>query len=463
MGLNEQQQEAIEKGCYLYKQGERKYSILGAGGTGKTYTANEFIKELKETMKEKNDEPIPVLVLAPTNKALKVISQTTQANDFRTIHSALGLQGDYDSQGKLNFNKPGGSNKIEEYRIIVIDEISMVPENIKKMLISRCENNNIFVIGLGDQYQHFPVNEKTCSLINYFGDNSYTLSKIMRQGGNNPITNLIADSREAVISRKKNYDPRENYGDTTTIKDEDGVPIGYYCYYDQEPAIKQMRNAYNKALRTQNYDLVKTICWRNNTVRSLNFYIRQMLFGKDADIDYIPGDLIICRSPLTKKVWSERLQKYMEMTIIHTSTEGIVQDATPISIEYKHEPFEKVYQGWEVNFRPINSEFDHKITLIHSSYIRDYEVDNENIRNYCRESAKSGEKRNIWYKYYDHIKLFNNFQHSYAITSHLSQGSTYENVFVNADDIARNTFDIDGRNRTFYVALSRASKRVIMF
>ena len=67
----------------------------------------------------------------------------------------------------------------------------------------------------------------------------------------------------------------------------------------------------------------------------------------------------------------------------------------------------------------------------------------------------------MWRDYWKFYESFHFLRHGYAITSHRSQGSTYEKVFVDANDILRN------RNRgeafrCLYVACTRARRELII-
>jgi ATP-dependent exoDNAse (exonuclease V) alpha subunit len=50
-------------------------------------------------------------------------------------------------------------------------------------------------------------------------------------------------------------------------------------------------------------------------------------------------------------------------------------------------------------------------------------------------------------------------RYGYALTAHRAQGSTYETVFIDQEDILSNPTKAEG-GRCFYVAATRASKRI---
>lgn len=59
------------------------------------------------------------------------------------------------------------------------------------------------------------------------------------------------------------------------------------------------------------------------------------------------------------------------------------------------------------------------------------------------------------------IEPFANLNYGYAITIHKSQGSTYDNVFVDIDDILQNTQSNEIK-RCVYTSITRSSGKVFL-
>ena len=185
---NKEQQEAIELLIQWYndKQEGSEIAVLsGYAGTGKTFTVNYFIQEL-------NLMKINVLVAAPTNKAVKVIMAMTGCKG-KTIHSLLGLQPNMDlatfTPLTMNFVR---KNDIDmDYKLITIDEASMINKSLFAELAKRAKEQNTKILFLGDSLQLLPVKEKTVSKV--FTEPRYkaSLKTIVRQGTNNPNTELL--------------------------------------------------------------------------------------------------------------------------------------------------------------------------------------------------------------------------------------------------------------------------------
>ena len=104
---------------------------------------------------------------------------------------------------------------------------------------------------------------------------------------------------------------------------------------------------------------------------------------------------------------------------------------------------------------------------------------------YMATTCKANERRAKWGAFYDFkrqnmlantfdiqidygddevrkAKVTKDLDYGYCLSVHKSQGSTYDNVFINLNDILRCRTILD-RNRLLYVALSRASKKVFIY
>lgn len=69
---------------------------------------------------------------------------------------------------------------------------------------------------------------------------------------------------------------------------------------------------------------------------------------------------------------------------------------------------------------------------------------------------------NLWSQYNEiFIGPFANLNYGYAITIHKSQGSTYENVFVDISDIFDN-LNCDEIKRCIYTSVTRSSSKVFL-
>ena len=166
-----------------------------------------------------------------------------------------------------------------------------------------------------------------------------------------------------------------------------------------------------------NSDIV--ICGRNRTRDELNRRIREDILKINKQYPII-GDKVICR----RNNWNRRL---MENIFLINGMVGYIEDVNmesfngrSIKIDFRPEFLKnKMFENIEIDFEYLTAPFNQK---------------------------KKGRS------YYDQ------FEYAYAITTHLSQGSEYENVFI-YDEVMG---DRDFYRKWLYTAITRASNGLIL-
>ena len=63
--------------------------------------------------------------------------------------------------------------------------------------------------------------------------------------------------------------------------------------------------------------------------------------------------------------------------------------------------------------------------------------------------------------FWDYKQLFHDVSYAYSLTVHKSQGSTFQDVFVDVPNLMLNRKVIE-RNQLYYVAFTRAAKRLFL-
>jgi ATP-dependent exoDNAse (exonuclease V) alpha subunit len=471
--LNEQQQLALEKCISAYKNKERTFGLLGGGGTGKTFTASSIITKLKECS---NDDEFNVVLIASTNSALKslkkafIFSNTGTNIEFKTLHSALKKQPDISDSGKMVFSGTSSEDDFNKCKVIFVDEASMINKELANELMEIISVTGTFLIICGDKYQHYPVSEESSLLIEIALDGSHQeLTQIMRQTGS-ALSEPIQKCRQAVIKKEKGFDPRWSYPETITEKLEDKT-VGYYVLDNN--VTRQMWRAFSKAYQENNFDFCKIIAGRNKTVDKLNYELRLALWGEDAE-EYIINDLILVKKPVTTKVINPHTNKFMDVILLHTGSEVLVQTASKKLFTFhanmdektkKYKEFE--FTGWELKVREIGTELDVNIMVLSYESLADYEKLLTKFKDTAKRKVKEAKEKNqsakgCWSEYYNLVNFFHDVKYGYACTTVYVQGKTYSSVFIDGDDVASLPTE-ESTNRAFYVALSRAKEKIIIF
>lgn len=137
MELTKKQEEGLRIAIERYKNKEKYTIISGFAGTGKSTLVSFIISALKQYGVTEEE----VVFTSFTGKATQVLQKKGNKN-VSTLHKLL-----YDFFPK----KEGGfirkpKPNLEPYKVVVVDECSMVP----KELLSQLAKHDVYVICLGD-------------------------------------------------------------------------------------------------------------------------------------------------------------------------------------------------------------------------------------------------------------------------------------------------------------------------
>jgi exodeoxyribonuclease-5 len=242
MILTKKQEEGLRICIDRYKKREPYTCIAGYAGTGKS-TLVKFIVDALDIPKH------DVCYVAFTGKASLVLKEKGNENAM-TAHRLL-----YESFPKADgtfYHKP--KRPIYPYKLIVVDEISMLPKDLWELLLS----HRIHVIALGDPGQLPPIGEDNGIL----AKPHIFLDEIMRQAQESEIIRLTMDIRAGK--------PLQLYqGNEVQIIDKKDVVSGMYTWADQ------------------------IIVAKNDTRIKTNKLMRQYLHGT-TDPHPIEGERVIC-------------------------------------------------------------------------------------------------------------------------------------------------------------------------
>ena len=217
--------------------------------------------------------------------------------------------------------------------------------------------------------------------------------------------------------------------------------------------------------------MYRIIAYTNTCVSNWNNYIRNNII-KDADKSIITkNDLIMSYETI--------VNEFMEI-IINNSEEYIINDI----VNFVDDTYG--FKGFLIKFQLVHGGsitkplfvIDHRDKFTILKY---HKVITDLIE--TAKKATGGTRASKWKQYYDFKKKYliaanivnrngkiiysRDLDYGFAITSHKSQGSTYDVVFVDVNDIV---YDKNGRPysnqvdllRRLYVACSRARKELIL-
>lgn len=245
MELTRKQEEGLKIAIDRYSNGEKYCVVGGYAGVGKTFLVKFIISAL-------NISPEDVCYVAYTGKAVSVLKENGCKNAM-TAHKLL---------YKSYMNRDGSFINVprqileKNYRVIVVDEISMLPNQMWELLM----RHNAYVIALGDPGQLPPIGED-----NHLLDHPHVfLDEIMRQAKESEIIRLTMKIR--------NGEPLSYYkGKEVRVIPKSEICSGLYQWADQIIAGKNVtKNIVNMQMREllgfsgSLVDGDKIICLRNN-------------------------------------------------------------------------------------------------------------------------------------------------------------------------------------------------------
>ena len=440
------------------------HGLIGKGGTGKTYIINYIIEHCIYA-------PSVIACTSPTHKACRIFSQALNGKKVETIQSTFGFRLNTSIE---NFDpnnpafQPLGKCKLDLAKVLIIDEGSMLPAKLVSYIAKVCKEKEIKVIILGDDYQLPPPNEYKstaflrCTYIN-------ELTEIVRQEHTNPIINLLDMLRNDITNKTYNFINYIYSHQNTSNYNELGEG---FSIVDSNKFTNMIKLSFSDEEYTKNIDMYRIVAYTNEAIYKWNNFVRYNII-EDANTNIITkNDLLMAYTTILDEFGG---------IIINNSEEYIVKEIIDyIDPTYKFKgfyiKFQQVYGGQVT--RPI-FVIDHRDANTIRCY---YKIINDLLisAKTCNNKNDRITKWKAYYTFKNKYLLATNIQvsgsrdqftrdidYGFAITSHRSQGSTYDNVFVDLYDMIYNKNNRIYTNtqellRRLYVACSRAKKKLIL-
>ena len=390
MILTAKQEEGLRIAVARYKSKEKYTCISGFAGSGKSTLIKFIIKALPV------NSSLDVAYATFTGKAAQVLRQKGCPNAM-TLHKLL-----YQSvplpNGKFIFT-PRPSI---EYKIVVVDEVSMVSQELWDLLMSY----NVYILACGDPGQLSPISkEGNCDILKH---PHVFLDEIMRQAQESEIIRLSMDIRE-------------------------GRPINYYKGKEiqiipQSEVIDGMLTWADQIITATN----KMRCMINTKMRAA------------ANRSPIPeiGDKIICG----RNCWS--ILDTLGLDALVNGTIGYISDIVEKNYRYNHyqlsKPVPLYFTSIETDYGDefINIPIDKTYILTGKKFLT-----SEQEYVFYKSKKLQEEPRPI------------EFDFGYAITCHRAQGSQWDKILVFEENFP---FDKEEHRRWLYTAVTRAADRVVL-
>ena len=463
--LNEQQVNALNTIASWLKQPSTRtnnpfYTLVGYAGTGKTTIMRVLLAYIEQAMKVKNRF---VKLAAPTHKA-KIVLQNATGMKAMTIHQLLGLKASYNldnyQTGDVDFNSTRATIPINQAKFIIIDEVSMVNDNLINDISVIAKDRGIKIILVGDKAQLEPVNQGDVSVA-FKNPNIVELDKVERQKDSNPLLVMLDYMRSIFADGSSNFVHQSKLnenGDGVLFADntKDGIDI-----------LNVMVNMFSSDRFKTDLNYVKALAWTNGAVTNINNAIRKRMgYTDELNVGEVVSmyqnvqifkELYLYNSMDYRIIKSENINKKIDFLDIELDGKNVSLLDEYYNIEYG-DIFIVTDKSKEAK---IAKAIASKLEEIYS--FRNVETDFEVEDRFAEFWSKLNSSFLTTFPITHNGRTIKNkaIDYSYAITVHKSQGSTYNNVFVSEADINNNS-NTRNRNQLKYVALSRASETAVV-
>lgn len=446
------------------RKAEKFYLLTGSAGTGKTFLVSYIYSVLRSNYN--------IAFTASTNKAANVLQATyesqytqdscvdaedkkqTSAN-FYTIHRFMNSSRGIDKNGEAYFKFSEGKKGNKTADVVFVDEVSMIPE----VLAGQIEGLKKYkkIIFIGDRAQLPPVNEVESKIFSWVIKKS-NLTEIVRYRNN--IVKL-ADQLKNLIFHEKNISIKSCSGD--------GV-----CLYrnNEEFLASYYKNTENTVV----------LAYTNEKVRIYNDTIRKQVLQSNNGNKFEVGEKIMFNNFYVAVNNEDNQQtrncytsyqvkiKYCEKSVYPIDYNNIIEKLKDslVLISNKDTAILKPFIAKLPNNIPIyNLTTEDNYSIVNPIYYKQLGEQLEGVKDeFIKIKINFSDLviREFWSFYYEElIDKFADITYGYSMTVHKSQGSTYDRVFVDMEDIIKRNPKERESYQCLYTAITRASKEIHLF
>lgn len=405
--LTEDQQNALDAfHQFLLDPIETVFVLSGYSGCGKSTLVRTIIDEVPRFIRtakliNPKQQDWPIELTATTNKAAENLGAIT-GHPCGTIHSYLGLKVQTDFRTGVTTLTPRKGAIPIEHTLLFIDEASYIDKQLLGYIFQLTKDCK--VVFIGDPAQLTPVKATSTPVFdaNFSGAH---LAKVVRQAEGNPIVDLATKFRHTV-----------NTGEFFSF-----TPDGHSVVY-------LPRDKFNEAVEMEfsrldwKYQDSKVLAWTNKCVIGYNHFVRNHVKG---DPHFAVGDYAVCNSFITAGGKSLKTDQLVQITSISHDTQVLGVDGKWFTVDETVSCFMPNHLA-DKNKRLKEAKANNEISVI-------AQIETEWI----------------------------DLRAAYACTINKAQGSTFDRVFIDLDDIRRCNSG-DQIARMLYVGVSRARHQVFL-
>ena len=419
------------------------FYVTGPAGSGKTYSLAELTEYLQSI-------GVKFVVCAYTHDACNVLRGKLNSDvEVRTLHSVLRKRptiNDSATKSKhIERSRQCGTPDI--YEVIVVDEYYMVGEQDHMDIVTTCEDEEgetiTRMVYVGDMNQLPPVGDE--STIEPQGKWWVKLTKIWRQESGNELLDLLCNLVSYIEGTAQ---PKPLLANANFIRNVDLVEQYHKLKKDTDPILLAYTNQrveeLNALVQGRDQPKIDDLVFSPTTRRYYNLtnYIDDVFY-----INKAFGDDLLTWGSKYKTLEHLKTMPDIQYLELETLKDGMMSHA----VVFGHYQY-KIYLG---QLKEEAAAANLACKAVSSM---------ENIRMWAQLNNKhpaAKRRAKAWRNYLTFKECVICLDFPHAKTVHKSQGSTYEDVLVDTQDLhicASRNFNL--YLRLLYVAISRASNKV---
>ena len=439
------------------------FVLSGYAGTGKTFLSSQLLAGVEAS-------GLCWTVVAPTHKAVGVLRGQLAAAGLSptwfpsTIHRLL----------RLKLRRQGDRERCEETEqtalalehlgLVLIDEASMVDSQLLEISLRCAHPFRTRLVFVGDPAQLPPVGEASSPVFAMGRAATAELREVVRHQG--PVLRLAQGIREQAL-------PCSAPPPLPPVR----AAAGQVAVLPRRQWLEQAQAALRRSAETDNPDLARILCYTNRSLEQLVPIARRALHGTMADqLAVLPGEVLITRAAVMAPACrqGEEMAEEPDM-VLGSNRELVVRDVQPERTDLADFGLAAADLAGDLLLPamavPVIDTLTATVDVGEGSLqlrllpplgsVARASLDGVLAR--LRSAARAQEKgaaKALWRRFFLLRDAFASLGPAAVLTVHRSQGSTFGEVFVDADVFWPK--DPLLRRQLVYVAVSRARSAVTL-
>lgn len=424
------------------------FVLSGYAGTGKTFLSARLLERVERS-------GLCWTVVAPTHKAVGVLRRQLESSRLQptwypsTIHRLLRLKLRRERDIERCEETEQTAASLEHLGLVLVDEASMVDGALLEIALRCAHPFGTRLVFVGDPAQLPPVGEVRSPVFALARAEAVALTEVVRHRG--PVLRLATGLRQGDLPcrRPPTLPPFR-------------TAVGMVALRERDDWLLSAQDALRRSAACDNPDLARILCYTNRSLERLVPLARRALHGEMADqMPVLPGEVLISRSAVMAPACREGAEAAEEPDmVLGSNRELVVRDVAPERCDLAEfgvpdapmiETLSAAVEAGETQLAlrllpPIGSAARHSLDAVL-----------QRLRQQAREAGKR-DGRALWRRFFLVRDAFASLGPAAVLTVHRSQGSTFGEVFIDADVFWPD--DPVLRRQLVYVAVSRASEAV---